>query len=92
MGYVTGVPLACGLELLLQGKLTQRGVFAPEAAGDAESSAINPHDFFTTFAAKSDQPNEQNTDTEMPIVTWSWDSDPKSIYTAAINQINETAG
>ena len=47
MGYATGVPLACGLELLSQGKITERGVFAPE------SGAINPEEFYDLLASKS---------------------------------------
>ena len=46
MGFVTGVPLACGLELLLKGSLTQHGVMAPE------SGAMDPHEFFTALDAK----------------------------------------
>jgi saccharopine dehydrogenase-like NADP-dependent oxidoreductase len=42
MGEVTGIPLACGLKLLLDGKIKDRGVFAPEGA-------IEPNDFFDVF-------------------------------------------
>lgn len=44
MGEATGIPLACGLKLLLDGKIKGRGVFAPEGA-------IEPHDFFNVLKA-----------------------------------------
>ena len=44
MGHATGVPLACGLELLARGQITQRGVFAPE------SGVIDPLAFFDLLA------------------------------------------
>ncbi len=43
MGALTGVPLAVGLSLLHGGKISRRGVFAPEGA-------INPDIFFTELA------------------------------------------
>ena len=46
MGYATGLPLACGLELLAQGRITEHGVFAPE------SGAIDPQEFFDLLATK----------------------------------------
>ncbi len=39
MGEATGIPLACGLKLLVDGKILKKGVFAPEGA-------INPNEFF----------------------------------------------
>ena len=39
MGEATGIPLACGLKLLVDGKISKKGVFAPEGL-------INPNDFF----------------------------------------------
>ena len=39
MGEATGIPLACGLKLLVDGKIFNKGVFAPEGA-------IDPNDFF----------------------------------------------
>ncbi len=39
MGAVTGIPFAVGLKMLCEGKITRRGVLAPEAA-------IDPDDFF----------------------------------------------
>ena len=39
MGAVTGIPLAVGLKMLCEGKITRRGVLAPEAA-------IDPDEFF----------------------------------------------
>ena len=40
MGEATGIPLACGLKLLLDGRILKKGVFAPEGA-------IDPNDFFS---------------------------------------------
>lgn len=39
MGEATGIPLACGLKLLVDEKISKKGVFAPEGV-------INPNDFF----------------------------------------------
>ena len=39
MGEATGIPLACGLKLLVDEKISKKGVFAPEGA-------IDPNDFF----------------------------------------------
>ena len=39
MGEATGIPLACGLKLLVDGKISNKGVFAPEGV-------IDPNDFF----------------------------------------------
>jgi saccharopine dehydrogenase-like NADP-dependent oxidoreductase len=44
MGEATGFPLAFGLKLFLENKITQKGVFAPEGG------AINPDDFFPLIA------------------------------------------
>ena len=40
MGEATGYPLACGLKMLIEGKLNKFGVLAPEASG------IDPDIFF----------------------------------------------
>ena len=50
MGFATGVPLACGLELLAKGELAQPGVGAPEGG------AIEPRRFFEIFGTKGSQP------------------------------------
>ena len=47
MGEATGIPLACGLKLLVDGKILKKGVFAPEGA-------INPHEFFKELDNISD--------------------------------------
>ena len=47
MGEATGIPLACGLKLLVEGKIIKKGVFAPEGA-------INPNEFFEELANISD--------------------------------------
>ena len=47
MGEATGIPLACGLKLLADGKILKKGVFAPEGA-------INPHEFFQELDNISD--------------------------------------
>ncbi len=41
MGAVTGIPLAVGLEMLCEGKITRRGVLAPEAAIDPDDFLMN---------------------------------------------------
>ena len=78
MGYATGVPLACGLELLIQGSLSRRGVFAPE------SGAIDPAAFLTALARKESGPE---TDTgETLILTRSWESDARERYAEAMKK------
>ena len=47
MGEATGIPLACGLKLLVDGKILKKGVFAPEGA-------IVPDDFFEELNNISD--------------------------------------
>ena len=47
MGEATGIPLACGLKLLVEGKIIKKGVFAPEGV-------INPNEFFEELANISD--------------------------------------
>jgi Saccharopine dehydrogenase and related proteins len=47
MGEATGIPLACGLKLLIDGKITKFGVFAPEGV-------IDPNDFFKELYEISD--------------------------------------
>lgn len=44
MGEATGLPLAFGLKLFLENKITKKGVFAPEGG------AIDPDDFFPLIA------------------------------------------
>ena len=41
MGEITGIPLACGIKMLAEGKINKSGVFSPEAGH------IDPHDFIT---------------------------------------------
>ena len=41
MGEITGIPLACGIKMLAEGKINEAGVLAPEAGH------IDPHDFIT---------------------------------------------
>ena len=69
MGEATGIPLACGLKLLVDGKILQKGVFAPEGA-------INPNDFFDELNNISDLldvDEENNTnDQEMINIFRSW--------------------
>ena len=45
MGEATGYPLACGLKMLLEGKLNKFGVLAPEASG------IDPDIFFQELSS-----------------------------------------
>ncbi len=46
MGAFTGIPLYCGVKLLLEGKISQPGVFAPEGGH------IQPEDFFQELFAE----------------------------------------
>jgi saccharopine dehydrogenase-like NADP-dependent oxidoreductase len=79
MGFVTGVPLACGLELLLKGSLVQRGVFAPE------SGAIDPHEFFRVLSTKEGADGSGSApESDILLVTRSWDPDARKSYQAAI--------
>ena len=41
MGEITGIPLACGIKMLAEGKINEAGVLAPEAGH------IDPHDFIS---------------------------------------------
>ena len=45
MGEATGYPLACGLKMLIEGKLNKFGVLAPEASG------IDPDIFFQELSS-----------------------------------------
>ena len=45
MGEATGYPLACGLKMLIEGKLNKFGVLAPEACG------IDPDIFFLELSS-----------------------------------------
>lgn len=47
MGEATGIPLACGLKLLVDGKILKKGVFAPEGV-------IDPNNFFKELDNISD--------------------------------------
>ena len=55
MGEATGIPLACGLKLLIDGKISKKGVFAPEGV-------IDPHDFFNELAKISDVLNNKSSE------------------------------
>ena len=41
MGEITGIPLACGIKMLAEGKINEVRVLAPEAGH------IDPHDFIS---------------------------------------------
>ena len=41
MGEITGIPLACGIKMLAEGRMNQAGVLAPEAGH------IEPRGFIT---------------------------------------------
>ena len=59
----TGIPLACGLKLLVDGKILQKGVFAPEGA-------INPNEFFKELNNISDllDVDEENNTNEQEMI------------------------
>ena len=78
MGFVTGVPLACGIELLAAGKITERGVLAPEGG------AIPVLDFFEMLNAKSSLPAAETSDTF--VISRSWDPDATSRLVAAVER------
>ena len=63
MGEATGIPLACGLKLLLDGRILKKGVFAPEGA-------IDPNDFFSELVSISDLANAD--DGEIISIFRSW--------------------
>ncbi len=50
---VTGTPLAIGLGMILDGTITQKGVFAPEGG-------IEPIDFFRRYSKHWMSPPEQD--------------------------------
>lgn len=80
MGFVTGVPLACGLELLLKGSLAQRGVFAPE------SGAIDPYEFFTLLSTKGHSGDVVPASDSL-LVSRSWDADVRESYKSALDLV-----
>lgn len=84
MGFATGVPLACGLELLSRGVITRRGVFAPEAG------AIDPIAFFAALNAKTSQPVEKVE--EVFVITRSWEPDVQDRYADAMARARIAAG
>jgi saccharopine dehydrogenase-like NADP-dependent oxidoreductase len=71
MGEITGIPLACGIKMLAEGKINEAGVLAPEAGH------IAPHDFI------SDVLDEISKFLELPLgsfeenirITRSWSSE-----------------
>lgn len=70
MGVGTGNPLAIGLKMLLEGKLTKRGVFAPEGAG------IEPYEFLEAFDLSCKEPVTKTPGQglrETVILTRSWE-------------------
>jgi saccharopine dehydrogenase-like NADP-dependent oxidoreductase len=69
MGGITGVPLAVGLLLLANRKITRKGVFAPEAG-------IDPDAFFDELAPLCEPPMSGIND--LVLVTRSWEkADPE---------------
>ena len=70
MGVATGYAMAVGLKLLLEGKLSKRGVFAPEGAG------IEPYDFLERNDLLATEPTTKSPGTdsrETVVVTRSWE-------------------
>jgi saccharopine dehydrogenase-like NADP-dependent oxidoreductase len=41
MGEITGIPLACGIKMLAEGRINQAGVLAPEAGHIEPNSFIS---------------------------------------------------
>ncbi len=65
MGGATGVPLAVGASLIMQGKVSDPGVFAPEGV-------VDPDDFFNALAPLC-TPKKQGVD-DLLLVTRSWEN------------------
>ena len=84
MGFATGVPLACGLEMLIAGEITERGVMAPE------SGAIDPHRFLQLLASKEPESVEPGASTDPDasplLVSHSWDPDVRKKHLAALEE------
>ena len=65
MGGVTGIPLAIGGVLMAKGKITRKGVFAPEGG-------IDPRDFFNELAPLC-APARSDAD-DLLLITRSWEN------------------
>jgi saccharopine dehydrogenase-like NADP-dependent oxidoreductase len=76
MGAVTGIPLAVGLQLLVEGHINAAGVHAPEAAVDAR----------LFFSALAEQCVGVEADDPIVMITRSWDPDPRSTFRSAMYQ------
>jgi len=81
MGFVTGVPLACGVEMLARGQITTRGVLAPEAG------AIPIKPFFELLDAKSSLPIRGPSNGIE--ISRSWDPEAGRRYAAAVERSRE---
>lgn len=75
MGGLTGVPLAVGLSLLAEKRITLPGVFAPEGA-------IDPDSFFDALAPLCSPPKSNAKD--LVLVTRSWDPAVADFFKAAL--------
>ena len=67
MGASTGIPLACGLKLLLQGKVTEKGVFAPE------SGVLDPKDLLVEFVSVLQEQGDVPPAEDLIKVSRSWE-------------------
>jgi len=63
MGEATGIPLACGLKLLVDQKITKKGVFAPEGA-------IDPNIFFNELKGISNLLDTENGEMVSTFRSW----------------------
>ncbi|MBU2488029.1 MAG: saccharopine dehydrogenase NADP-binding domain-containing protein [Proteobacteria bacterium] len=64
MGGATGVPLAVGASLMARGRITRRGVFAPEAV-------LDPKEFFDNLAPLCSPPRKNAN--QLVLTTRSWE-------------------
>ena len=69
MGAITGIPLACALKMLIEGKITKKGVLAPE------SGVIDPQYFFSEFSSllMSELDNEKELIEDFINISRSWE-------------------
>tara|TARA_B110000014_G_C20119256_1_gene592333 strand:+ start:1938 stop:3140 length:1203 start_codon:yes stop_codon:yes gene_type:complete len=69
MGAITGIPLACALKMLIEGKITKKGVLAPE------SGVIDPQYFFSEFFSllMSELDNEKELIEDFINISRSWE-------------------
>jgi len=81
MGAITGIPLAIGLRLLANNKITRRGVFAPEAG-------IKPEPFFDQLAPFCEPKTVKGSD--LTAITRSWTEDVPEEFERVIEEVQSS--